>query len=110
MTGWGRKLAGVDEEQLRQQLRTETDLKAVKRLTVALLYADDSSPYKTERLLGVPAQTVYDWLDTVAEHDALALGDLPCGGSRSRLTDEQWNELTATLQASPLEAGVDAPA
>ena len=64
MTGWGRKLTGVDEEQLRQQLRTETDPKAVKRLTVALLYADGSSPYEIERLLGIPAQTVYDWLAT----------------------------------------------
>lgn len=40
MSNWGEKLAGIDEEQLRQQLRTETDPKAVKRLTVALLYAD----------------------------------------------------------------------
>ena len=69
MTGWGRRLASVDEEQLRQQLRTETDPKAVKRLTVALLYADGSSPYEIERLLGIPAQTLYDWLDTVAERE-----------------------------------------
>lgn len=37
MTTWGNKLAGVDEEQLLAQLRTETDAKAVKRLTSALL-------------------------------------------------------------------------
>ncbi|WP_254530780.1 IS630 family transposase [Natrinema gelatinilyticum] len=110
MTGWGKKLADVDEEQLRQQLRTETDPKAVKRLTVALLYADGSSPYEIERLLGIPAQTVYDWLDTVAEREGVALGDLPRGGSRPRLTDDQWDELTATLQAPPSEAGIDAPA
>jgi hypothetical protein len=51
----GKELAGIDEEQLRQQLRTETDPKAVKRLTAALLYADGSSPYKIEHLLGFPA-------------------------------------------------------
>ena len=33
--GWDEKLAGVDAEQLRQQLRTETDPKAVKRLVVS---------------------------------------------------------------------------
>ena len=110
MTGWGKKLAGVDEEQLRQQLRTETDPKAVKRLTAALLYADGFSPYEIERLLGFPAQTVYDWLDTVAERDAFALGDRPRGGSSSRLTHDQWDQLTATLAASPTEAGIDAPA
>lgn len=75
MTGWGKKLAGVDEAQLRQQLRTETDPKAIKHLTVALLYADGASPYTIERLLGIPAQTVYDWLDVVAERELPALGD-----------------------------------
>lgn len=60
MTGWGKKLVGVDEEQLRQQLRTETDPKAVKRLTAALLYAGGSSLYEIERLLGFPTQTIYD--------------------------------------------------
>lgn len=110
MTGWGEKLGGIDEEQLRQQLRTETDAKAVKRLTVALLYAAGSSPYKIERLLGIPAQTVYDWLDTVAEREGVALGDLPRGGSSSRLTDDQWELLTATLAMSPSETGYDAPA
>ena len=66
MTTWGGKLDGVDEEQLRQQLRTETDGKAVKRLTSALLYQQGHSPAEIERLLGFPEQTVYDWLDIVA--------------------------------------------
>ena len=55
MSGWGEKLAGIDAEQLRQQLHTETDPKAVKRLTVALLYLDGYSPNRIEQLLGVPA-------------------------------------------------------
>ncbi|SEP23019.1 Homeodomain-like domain-containing protein [Halogranum amylolyticum] len=66
MTTWGGKLDRVDEEQLRQQLRTETDAKAVKRLTSALLYRQGKSPAEIEKLLGFPEQTVYDWLDTVA--------------------------------------------
>lgn len=57
----------TDAEQLRQQLRTETDPKAIKRLTVALLYVDGFSPNCIEQLLGIPAQTAYDWLDIVAE-------------------------------------------
>lgn len=80
MTTWGGKLGGVDEEQLRQQLRTETDAKAVKRLTSALLYRQGKSPAEIEQLLGFPEQTVYDWLDTVAERDLTALGDLPRPG------------------------------
>nr|WP_232833894.1 helix-turn-helix domain-containing protein [Saliphagus sp. LR7] len=59
MTTWGGKLDGVDEEQLRQQLRTETDAKAVKRLTSALLYRQGKSPAEIEQLLGFPEQTVY---------------------------------------------------
>lgn len=80
MTSWGGKLDGVNEEQLRQQLRTETNAKAVKRLTSALLYVQGKSPAEIEQLLGFPEQTVYDWLDTVAERDLTALGDLPRPG------------------------------
>lgn len=109
MTTWGGKLDGVDEEQLRQQLRTETDAKAIKRLTCALLYRQGKSPAEIEQLLGFPEQTVYDWLDTVAERDLTALGDLPRPGQSTRLTDDQWTELTATLAASPSEAGYDDP-
>ena len=109
MTMWGGKLDAVDEEQLRQQLCTETDAKAVKRLTSALLYRQGKSPAEIEQLLGFPEQTVYDWLDTVAERDPTALGDLPRPGQSTRLTDDQWTELTATLAASPSEAGYDNP-
>ena len=110
MTTWGDKLAGIDEEQLRQQLRTESDAKAVKRLTSAVLYKQGNSPAEIERLLGFPEQTVYDWLDTVAERDLTALGDLPRPGQSTRLTDDQWRKLTATLAASPSEVGYDEPA
>jgi len=109
MTTWGGKLERVDEEQLRQQLRTETDGKAVKRLTTALLYDQGRSPAEIKRLLGFPEQTVYDWLDVVAERDLTALGDLPRPDQSTRLTDDQWTELTATLAASPSEAGYDNP-
>jgi len=109
MTTWGNKLAGVDEEQLRQQLRTETDAKAAKRLTCAVLYSQGKSPAEIEQLLGFPEQTIYDWLDVVAERDLAALGDLPRPGQSTRLTDEQWTELTATLAASPSKAGYDDP-
>ena len=109
MTTLGGKLNGVNEEQLRQQLRTETDAKAVKRLTSALLYRQGKSPAEIERLLGFPEQTVYDWLDTVAERELTTLGDLTRPGQSTRLTDDQWTELTATLAASPSEAGYDEP-
>ncbi|MXV60888.1 IS630 family transposase [Natronorubrum sp. JWXQ-INN-674] len=109
MTTWGGKLDGIDEEQLRQQLRTETDVKAIKRLTSALLYRQGKSPAEIEQLLGFPEQTVYDWLDTVAERGEVALGDLSRPGQSTRLTDDQWTELTATLAASPSEAGYDEP-
>ena len=110
MTKRGEKLADIDEEQLRQQLRTERDPKAVKRLVVALEYKSGLSPAKIQHKYGWHEQTVYDWLDIVAERDPVALGDRPRGGSSSRLTDDQWDELTATLAASPSEAGIDAPA
>lgn len=110
MTKRGEKLIGVDEEQLREQLRTERDPKAIKRLVAALEYKSGLSPANIQQKYGWHEQTVYDWLDMVAERDASALGDLPRGGSDSRLTDNQWEKLTATPRASPSGAGVDAPA
>jgi transposase len=110
MTKRGEKLVSVDEKQLREQLRTERDPKAIKRLVAALEYKSGLSPAKIQRKYGWHEQTVYDWLDIVAERDAFALGDFPRGGSSSRLTDDQWDQLTATLQTSPSEAGIDAPA
>lgn len=44
MTKHGEKLVGVDEEQLREQLRTERDPKAIKRLVAALEYKSGLSP------------------------------------------------------------------
>jgi transposase len=110
MTKRGKKLASIDEEQLRQQLRTERDPKAIKRLVAALEYKSGLSPSKIQHKYGWHEQTVYDWLDIVAERDGIALGDRPRGGSSSRLADGQWDELTATLAASPSETGIDAPA
>lgn len=110
MTKQGEKLIGISEEQLREQLHTEHDPKAIKRLVAALEYKAGLSPAKIQHKYGWHEQTVYDWLDIVAERDGVALGDLPRGGSHSRLTDEQWDHLTATLRASPSEAGIDAPA
>ena len=110
MTGSGEKLAGIDPEQLRQQLRTETDAKATKQLTVALLYEAGFSPYTIEDLLGFPAQTAYNWLNIVAERDPTALGDAPRTGRPPRLSPDQFDHLTATLVASPFDAGLDAPA
>ena len=110
MAGSGEKLVGVDPEQLRQQLRTETDAKAAKQLTVALLYEAGFSPYTIEDLLGFPVQTGYNWLNIVAERDPTALGDAPRTGRPPRLSPDQFDQLTATLMASPFDAEIDAPA
>jgi hypothetical protein len=110
MTCEGAKLDGLDPEQLRQQLRRETDAKATKQLTVALLYNAGFSAYEIEDLLGFPAQTWYNWLEVVAERDVTALGDAPKAGLPPRLSADQWTELTATLHASPTEGGYDDPA
>ena len=105
MTKQGEKLVGINEEQLLTQLCTERDPKAIKRLVVALEYKSGLSPAKIQHKYGWHEQTVYDWLDIVAERDAFALGDLPRGGSQSRLTDDQWEELTATLAESTHQLG-----
>ena len=110
MTRESEKLVGVGPEQLRQQLRRETDAKATKRLTVALLYDAGFSPYEIKEILGFPAQTGYNWLEVVAERDPTALGDVPRPGRQPRLSPDQWSELTATLHVPPIDAGYTDPA
>ena len=74
-----------------------------------MLYSQGNSPAEIEQLLGFPEQTVYDWVNVVAERAQLALGHLQRPGQSTQLTDEQWAELTETLTASPSEAGYDEP-
>ena len=61
-----------------------------------VVFSGKISP-EIEQLLGFPEQTIYDWLDVVAERDLAALGDFPRPGQSTQLTDKQWTELTATL-------------
>nr|WP_235019744.1 winged helix-turn-helix domain-containing protein [Natrialba sp. INN-245] len=68
------------------------------------------SPYEIERVPGFPAQTVYDWLGVVGERDLNALGDVPRPPNVAKLTPDQWECLTAVLNAPPTEEGYDAPA
>jgi len=74
-----------------------------------LLYLDEESPAKIQQLLGIHEQTTYDWLDDVAERGDVALGNRLRGGSSTRLIDQQWERLMATLAASPSDAGYDEP-
>ncbi len=105
MTREGAKLEGVDSEQLHQQLRRETDAKATKQLTVALLYDAGISAYEIEDLLGVPAQTGCNWLQIVAERCYVALGDAPkagrpmdrTDGGATRSVDRRWLRRSSTV-------------
>jgi hypothetical protein len=63
MTKCGKKLVGVDEKQLREQLRTECDPKTIKRPVVALEYTSGLLPAKVQHKYGWHEQTVYDWLE-----------------------------------------------
>ncbi len=80
MTREGAKLEDADPEQLHQQLRRESDAKATKQLTVALLYDAGFSAYEIGDLLGVPAKTGYNLLQIVTERSYVALGDAPKAG------------------------------
>ncbi len=110
MTKSGAKLVGVDEEQLRQQLWAERNPKAIKPPIATLEYKSGLSPAKLEDKYGWPEQTIYGWLDVVAERDLTALGDAPRPPNASKLTADQWEQLTAVLNAPPSEADYDAPA
>lgn len=73
MTMWSGKLDGIDEEQFLAQLRMETDAKAVKRLTSALLYGQGRVTTKipTPGSTSVATSSTWTWK-----------GRMPTGRSR----------------------------
>jgi hypothetical protein len=74
------------------------------------MYTEGMSQSEIEGVLSFPAETMYDWLDVVAERDLAALGGALRPPNAAKPTLDQWKHLTAVLNAPPSEAGYDAPA
>jgi len=109
MTEWGGKIPNLTVEELQERLaETEDDGKAVKRLIAAIAYKQGQSPAEIEETFGISKKNVYLWLDRLEERDLDdALYDEPKPGRPPKLTDDQFDDLKATLNESPENAGYE---
>lgn len=103
------KLDGVSADVLRERLADVESAKAAKRLMVALAYLDGVSVSELSDRYGVPASTLYYWLDRFEERSLDdAIEDQQRPGRPSKLDDDERATFEATLRNSPNDAGYDA--
>jgi transposase len=104
------KLEAVDTGALREELRKAPTAKAVKRLMIALAYADSVRVETLSDRYDIPRATVYSWLDRF-EHQPIseAIEDDSRPGRPSKLSASQCAQLLDDLKESPAELGYDAP-
>ena len=102
------KLADVDIEALQAALADASGTKAVKRLMVALAYADGVSVETVSARYDIPRATVYSWLDRFEQQSiAEAITDDSRPGRPAKLDRSQRRQLAADLARSPAELGYD---
>ena len=102
------KLADVDTEALQAALADASDPKAVKRLMIALAYADGVSVETASARYDIPRATVYSWLDRFEQQSIPeAIEDEPRPGRPAELDAQQRRQLAADLAKSPAELGYD---
>jgi transposase len=103
------KLEDVDGGALRDALGKASSAKAVKRLMIALAYADGVRVETLSERYDIPHATVYSWLDRF-EHQSIseAIEDESRPGRPSKLTTSQRERLSNDLANSPVEVGYEA--
>lgn len=103
------KLTDVSTEVLRDELADVSDPKAAKRLMVALAYDGGISISTQSELYGIPASTLYYWLDRVGtEPLESAIHDDDRPGRPTKLDREERTALRRDLTEEPSESGYDA--
>lgn len=103
------KLEDVDADALRDALSRALDAKAVKRMMIALAYADGVHVETLSSRYDVPRTTVYSWLGRF-EHQSIseAIKDESRSELPSKLTASQRKCLFDELAGLPAELGYDA--
>lgn len=98
------KLADISADQLREELAAATDPKAVKRLMIALSYKNGESVDELSDRFGIPASTVYYWLDRFEERPVgEAIADESRPGRPAKLDETQRQDLVSDLNQPPGE-------
>lgn len=101
-------LSGLTKEQLRAALDEVDGKKPTQRLMIALAYVDGESVSTLSDRYGIPASTIYYWLDRFDERpleQALVDDDRP--GRPRKLNADERAALEADLQSPPDAFGFD---
>lgn len=99
-------LDDVDPDDLRAALAEATDPKAVRRLMVALAYADGVAVDDLSDRYGIPRSTVYAWLSRFDERPVEeAVRDDPRPGRPAALDDDDRTRLAGALSDPPDDHG-----
>jgi transposase len=102
------KLADVDAEALQAALDAASSPKAVKRLMIALAYADGVRVETLSERYDIPRATVYSWLDRFEQQSiSEAITDESRPGRPAKLDASQRERLSTDLAGSPAEVGYD---
>lgn len=102
-------LSDTDPAALREALHELPDAKPALRLVVAIAYCDGVAVETLSDRYGVPASTIYGWLDRFESRPpAEAATDDDRPGRQSALSAAEREELATVLDSSPAEHGFDA--
>jgi len=103
------KLDDIPASTLRGRLDEVESAKAAQRLMVALAYMDGVSVATMSERYGIPASTLYYWLDRFDERSLDdAIEDQKRPGRPSKLGDDERARFEATLQQPPSDVGYEA--
>ena len=103
------KLDDVSADDLREALGAVDEAKAAQRLMVALSYKDGESVAAMSDRYGIPASTLYYWLDRFEERGIDdAVEDEPRPGRPPKLDPDQRRALVEVLAEPPSAVGIDA--
>ena len=105
------KLDDVSSDTLREKLDAVEDVKAAKRLMVALAYKDGVAVSTLADRYGIPKSTLYYWLDRLDEQPVeTAVEDDDRPGRPSALDADDRRALFEAVEGAPDDYGYDAEA
>jgi transposase len=96
----------VSTEQLRAQLHEVDGAEPAQRLMVAIAYKQGVSQSDLAEWYGRSRKTIYNWLERLADEPlSAAIRDQSPPGRPSALSDEEREQIKATIQRPPDESG-----
>jgi len=102
----------ISTEELQDALDNVDGKKPTKRLLAAIAYKNGVTQTELAEWYGVQRRTIYSWLNRLDTDGSLeqAASDNKKTGRNRKLSETQQKQFKETVNASPEEVGIDAPA